>query len=74
MTAYWAPIINKIKAPLEAARLIGEIDENTDVEAVVQMLACTLVIESLVPTFSNKANLIDILISQLRRGLVPGRK
>ena len=73
MTEYWAPIINKIKAPLEAARLVGEIDENTDVETVVQMLTCTLVVESLVHTFPNETNLNDILIDQLRRGLAPAR-
>lgn len=73
MTEYWAPIINKIKAPLEAARLVGEIDENTDVETVVQMLTCTLVVESLVHTFPNETNLSNILIDQLRRGLVPAQ-
>lgn len=76
MLAYWEPVINKIKAPLEAARLTGAIDESTDVEAVVQMLTCTLTIESLVAEFHDLAGprLSDVLIDQLCRGLRPPEK
>ncbi|AZI35613.1 putative TetR family transcriptional regulator [Caenibius tardaugens NBRC 16725] len=69
LIAYWTPVIQRIKAPLEEARMKGEIDRNTDVEMVIQTLISTLLVESLVDNLQTETDLGARLVDQLCRGI-----
>lgn len=70
LIAYWTPVIDRIKAPLEEARIKGEIDQNTDIAMVVQTLISTLLVESLVDNLQTDTNLSARLVDQLCRGIL----